>query len=329
MAGNTSVTRTYDRIFSIMRDEAIEPFLFDNVSARTSLLYCLKSKGAIKKVGGVEHLSYKILKELPTTSGYSDLEVLTPVRPDPVTRAIYEWKQLSCPVQISGRDMIKTGESAVPELLELFIQAAEISMRDAIGGSTVGIYSDGDETTLGKITGLQTHFTTSTSTGTLGNISRTNSFWQHQLQNVSSAFDTNGLNAMTTLYRTCSRYDETPDIIVVNGSTWDNYLRETTRTFSLNLPLTESDKGMIDAGFPNVRFMGATMFHDDGVPANRGYFLNSKFVNLVVREGRDAEIGDFIKSREYDDLVTYILWAGNLINTNLSRGGLLQNADTY
>ncbi len=120
--------------------------------------------------------------------------------------------------------MIKTGEGAEPELLELFIQAAEISMRDAIGGSTVGVYSDGDETTLGEITGLQNILlSTSTTTGTVGNLSRaTLAIWRHQSQNVSSAFDTNGLNAMTTLYRQCSRYDETPDIVTVTGSTWDN-----------------------------------------------------------------------------------------------------------
>lgn len=332
MAGNQSVTREFDRIFSIMRDEALEPNLFDNVSTRTSLLYCLKEKGAIKRVGGSANLSFKILKELPSTEGYSDLEALTPVRADPVTRAIYEWKQLECPIQVSGRDMIQTGDAAVPDLLELMIQAAEISMRDAIGGSSVGIYSDGTESTLNKITGLQTHLTTSTTTGTLGGLSRaTLSVWQHQLSNVSSAFDTNGLNRMTTLYRTCSRFDEVPDIIVLNGSTFDNFLAELTRSFSVNLPmqLGAGNQAMIDAGFPNVRWFGALVFHDDGVPANRGYFLNSKYVNLYVRDGRDAEITDFIKSRNYDDLVAYILWAGNLVNTNLARNGLLQNSDTY
>ncbi len=91
MAGNLSVTRTYDRIFSIMKDEALESYLFDNVSARTSLLYCLKMKERIKRIGGRPNLSFNILKELPTTSGYSDLDVLTPVRADPVTRCIYEY----------------------------------------------------------------------------------------------------------------------------------------------------------------------------------------------------------------------------------------------
>lgn len=333
MAGNTSLTRVYNRIFTIMRDEAIEPYLFDNISSRTALLYCLKEKGAIKKVGGMPHLRFNILKELPTTEGYTDLDTITPVRADPATSAIYDWKQLQCPVQVSGLDMIKTGDDAAPDLLEMFIQAAEISMRDAIGGSSVGIYSSGADSDTNKITGLQTHFPSTTTTGILGNINRaTLTAWRHQSANVSSAFDTNGLIRMRTLYRQCSRADETPDITVLNGSTWDNFNRELTSTFHVNLPLADvgaGSKGMLDAGFPNIRWYGSLLFHDDGVPENAGYMFNSDYVQLYVREGRDAEISDFIKSADKDDLAAFVFWAGNLINKNLARGGVLLNGDTY
>ena len=72
------------------------------------------------------------------------------------------------------------------------------------------------------------------------------------------------------------------------------------------------------------------MFDDDGCPADRGYFLNlAKYIRLIVRTGRNAEIGDFVKGRDKDDLVTHVLWAGNLITTNLARGGVLLNGDTY
>ncbi len=331
MAGNLSLTRTYDRIFTIMRDEAIEPYLWDNVSARTAYLYCMKAKGAIKEIGGHENLSFKILKELPTTVGYTDDGVLTPVRADPYTRAIFNWKQLAVPVQVTGLDMIRTGEGAEPELLEAFIQAAEISMRDAVGGSTLGVFSDGDETTLDEITGLQNILTTSTTTGTVGQLSRaTLAVWRHQLANVSSAFDTNGLNRMTTLYRQCTRADESPDICVVNGETWDNFLRETTRTFQTMMPgMRDPDSLMVDAGFPNVGWFGALLFPDDAVPANAGYFINSKYINILVREGRNAELGDFVKSNNRDDLVAYVFWAGNQICKGLRYNGILQNADTY
>lgn len=252
MAGNLSVTREYQRIFTIVADEA-QPILFDNVSARTALLYHLKSMGAIIKTGGKPHLRFNILKELPTAVGYSDLDTLTPVRGDPITSAIYEWKQIACPVQVSGLDMIKTPEGNEPDLIELFLQSAEIAMRDSIGGSSLGIFSSADETDLRKITGLQNMLTSSTTTGTVGNLSRaTLSTWRHQSANVSSDFSANGLARFRTLYRQCSRFDESPDTIVLTGSAMDNFEANVTSSFSVNLPLIgvgAGDQAMIDAGF--------------------------------------------------------------------------------
>lgn len=252
MAGNLSVTREYQRIFSIVADEA-EPILFDNVSSRTAFLYRCKDMGAIIKTGGKPHLRFNILKELPTAQGYTDLDVLTPVRGDPVTSAIFEWKQIAVPVQVSGLDMIKTPEGNGIDLVEMFLQSAEIAMRDAIGGSSIGLFSSAAEDDLRKITGLQNMLTTSTTTGTVGNLNRaTLSTWRHQAANVSSDFSANGLARFRTLYRQCSRFDETPDTIVLTGSTMDNFEANVVNSFSVNLPLMgigAGDERMIDAGF--------------------------------------------------------------------------------
>lgn len=333
MAGNLSLTREYNRIFTIAGDVA-EPVLFDNASTRTAFLYRLKDMGAIVRTGGKPHLRFNILKELPTAIGYTDLDTLTPVRGDPITSCIYEWKMIAVPVQVSGLDMVKTADGNEPDLILTFIESAEASLRNSIGGSSDGVFSSADETNLRAITGLQNMLTSSTTTGTVGNLSRaTLSNWRHQSGNVASAFDSNGLNIMRTLYRQCSRFDEVPDTIVLNGSTMDNFERELTATFQVNLPIMGLGGGkqtMIDAGFDNIAYKGALIFADDGVPANTGYFLNvSKYYRLFVREGRDAEIGDFIKSRDKDDLVTYVLWAGNAAMTNLGRNGILLNGDTY
>ena len=334
MAGNTSLTRTYDRIFSIVRDELSSNVIFDNVSTRTALLYAMKLMNAIEVLGGRPHLRFNIMKELPTTVGYSDLDTMTPARPDPLTSAVYEWKQLATPVQVSGLDMIKTEDNSVESLLEIFIHAAETSLRESLGGSSLGLFSSADETNVRALTGLQNILGTSTTTGTVGNISRaTQSAWQHQSANVSSAFDTNGLNRIRTLYRQCSRFDESPNVIVFNGSTMDNFERELTSTFQVNLPLMGfggGNEAMIDAGFANLRYKNSLIFADDGVPANAGYFLSlGKYLKLYVRQGRESELGDFVKAQNKDDLVAWVYFAGNQCATNLARMGILQNADTY
>lgn len=332
MAGNLSVTRQYDRIFSIVRDELASNVIFDNVSTKTALLFAMKMMGMIIPVGGMPHLRFTILKELPTTVGYTDLDTISASRADPSTSAIFEWKQLATPVQISGRDMIKTEGAGIIDLLELFMSAAEASQREAIGGSSVGIFSNADETNERAITGLQNFLTSSTTTGTVGNLSRASlSVWRHQSGNVSSDFSANGLNTFRTLYRQTHRWNENTDLIVLNGSTMDNFERDLTSTFEVQLPLgfSAGNQDMIDAGFANIRYKNALMFDDDGVPANNGYFLNSKYTKLYVREGRESEIGDFVKAQNKDDLVAWVLFAGNMCTTNLARQGILLNSDTY
>lgn len=329
MAGNLSLTREYQRIFTIVRD-IVEPVLWDNISARTKLLFRIKEMGAILKVGGRPHLRFNILKELPTTSAYSDLDVLTPARPDPWTSCSFEWKQLSTPVQVSGLDMVKTGDEAIIDLITGFLQVAEVSMRDAIGGSSVGIFSDASATDLSAFTGLQNFFTTSKTTGTVGQLSRaTLSAWRHQYGNIDNDFSGNGINRLRTIFRETSYFDDTPDTIVGTGSFVENYELNLTATFRVNFPLPTGSLGMADAGFSNISYKGAVMFDDDGCPANRAYVLNlAKYLRLIVREGRDAEIQDFVKGRNSDDLVTYVLTAGNMVTTGLRYGGLLANGDT-
>jgi hypothetical protein len=334
MAGNTSLTRTYNKVFSIMQDELASDVIFDNITTRTSLFYSYKLMNAIDKVNGRPLLRYNIMKELPTATGYSDLDTITPERGDPVTSAVYEWKQVAAPVQVSGLDMIKTGDDGVEDLLALMITAAETSLRESLGGSSIGIFSSAEESNVRAVTGLQNILGTSTTTGTVGNINRaTQTAWQHQSQNVSSAFSTNGLNRFRTLYRQCSYFDIVPNVIVLNGSTMDNYERDLTSSFIVNLPIMGISAGnemMIEAGFPNIRYKGALVFADDGVPANAGYFLNvGTYLRLVVRLGRESELGDFVKAQNKDDLVAWVYFAGNQVATGLRYMGILQNADTY
>lgn len=329
---NTSVTRTYNRIFSTVADK-VQPVLFDITSTKTSTLFRYREMGAIQEVGGRPHLRFTVLKDLSTTVGYTDNDPITPVRSDPVTSAIFEWKQLATPVLLTGLDMIKTGDEGIENLIDLFITEAAISQRDAVGGSALGIFSDADETTLTKITGLQSIFSPSTTVGLVGNINRaTESNWRHKTQDVASDFSVNGLARMETLYRQCSQFDENVDTIVCTGSMMDNFKVTVTQTFRTNLPLVgvaAGDEAMIDAGFPNIRFNGALMFDDDACPANSAYFMNLKtYMRLIVRQGRASEIGEFVKAQDRDNIATHILFAGNQVTTNLKRGGLLTNGDT-
>ena len=122
--------------------------------------------------------------------------------------------------------------------------------------------------------------------GTIGNVARSNTFWQNQTANVLGDFSANGYTQMTSLYTLCSRGNENVDTIVLTRSAFNNFLNNATRTFRLNFPLDQKagDEGLIEMGFPHAMFFGAVVIFDDSVPANQGFFLNlrKKYTHLVV-----------------------------------------------
>ena len=206
-----------------------------------------------------------------------------------------------------------------------------MSLAEALSGSTVGVFTasaDGDTT----VTGLPSLVSSTPTTGTIGNISRTNVFWQNQSANVSSDFSANGYTTMRSLYLLCSRGDEVPDTIVLTRAAFANFLNNATNTFRLNEPLSRQavDEGMVEMGFPHAMFHGAVVIFDDGVPANQGYFLNlrKKYTQLVVQEDRSFAIKGLISPADRDALTGHAIWAGNQCVTSMPRQGHLLNADT-
>jgi hypothetical protein len=316
--------------------ERISPIIADNATGRIWLIDALRRAGMDEEVPGGNELHFPVLKELQSVKAYRDLDPLDVNRADPVTIAKYELKQLAVPVQISGRDMlINSGDDVrMTNLLSLFVDSAILAVRSGLSDATTGIYSSNTESDAG-VTGLQnllTHTSNSTPTsGTAGGLNRaTYSFWRNQVANVSSDFSANGFTQMNTLYVNCSRGDERPDVIVLTRSAYINYIINLTGTISYNQPLTSSRRE-IDAAPSDVYFAGtnALLGFEDGVPANQGFFLNSKYTHFITHPQRNIEVGSFVDMRPTQDAIaTQVLWAGNFCMSNMARQGLLLNADT-
>lgn len=316
--------------------ERIAPFIADNITSRIFLLHILNESGMKQEVQGGLQLIFPVFKELPTASAYTDLDTLSVARANPTTVARYNWKQVAAPVTISGRDMVINSGSdvAITNVLTHFIEASEAAMREALDDATTGIHSTNDETSSG-VTGLQNLITSTASatptSGTAGGLDRsTFTFWRNNVVNVASTFATTGYAGMHNLYLQCTRGDETPDVIELTRSTYLNFLRNSTTNLRYNVqggPMV-GNTGLLDVGWSAVSFLGAIMGYDDNVPANVGYFLNSKYVHYVVHPQRNIELGPFVMPVSQDAITAHIYWAGNLCMSNMSRQGLLLNGDT-
>jgi len=331
---NLSLLKTWDYLATSTL-ERISPYIADNATGRIFLLHVLEENGMKSSVMGGRQLVFPVFKELSTATAYTDLDLLTVARANPTTPAIYNWKQLAVPIQVSGRDMLINSGSdvAVSNLLVTFAETAIASLREGLDDATNGIHSSNDETVAG-VTGLQnllTHTANATPTsGTAGNLDRAvYTFWRNQVSDVANAFGTSsgGYAAMHALWTLCTRGDEVPDIIELTRLTFNNYVRNATTTIRLNTPLT-SPGGVLDIGFGSVTFQTAIVGFDDYIPPDFGYFLCSKYVHWVTHPQRDVEVGSFVMTPTLDALSAHVFWAGNLCFSNMARHGVLRRGDT-
>ena len=330
-----STTVNWDSIRSLTNPKVAEK-IADNITRRIPLFYFLNKMGNKENEQGGYNYMTPVFKELQTAQAYTGTSVLNTIEADPVTTAIYERKQVTVPIVITGTKMLQNSGSnpeAIVDYLAMMVETAEESLKDGLSNQSTGIFSANGESDLG-VTGLQNIIADSTTTGTVGGLSRaTYSFWRQQTDSVATGFNTDGLASMSNLFYACVRGDESPTVIIMNRATYINFNRTLTYTNGTQSPLQFQVQGPTvkgDIAFEHTYFHGVPTMFDDYCPDQRAYFLNLKYMKLLVAGERDISMRDFITPADQDALVGRIYWAGNLICSNLARQGVLQGLpDTW
>lgn len=117
---------------------------------------------------------------------------------------------------------------------------------------------------------------------------------------------------------------ETPDLIVTTQVIMDAY-----KASLMHMKvLSSSDEKMADAGFPNVKFEGATMVADSHVPAGQMGMFNTNFLDFYVLPSRNFTFEDFRKPVNQDAMMAKIYWVGQLTCTNPRMQGILVGLPT-
>lgn len=119
--------------------------------------------------------------------------------------------------------------------------------------------------------------------GTYGGIDRgTWTFWQSKKYDFSdnsipgTPTGAQMQTAMNTLWASCTRGNDRPDLIVLDTIYWGIYMA----SLQAQQRFTSPDTGNL--GFPSLKFMDADVVLDGGIggfcPASTGFFLNTKYM---------------------------------------------------
>jgi len=298
----------------------------DAYTHNTALMFRMNDRGNKRSISGgrtiVNEISYA---ENGTFQFYSGYDTLNVSPSDVFTAAEYNWKQAATAVSWSGLEhLMNSGPEAILDLLEERITNAEGTMVDNL---STGLYSDGTGYSGKQIGGLQL-IVSDTGLGTVGGISaNTWAFWRNQVY----SFATNGAvagagtiqHAMNAMWLSVKRNRDQADLIVADNNYYTFYWE------SLQAQQRFADDKMASAGFDNLKYKQADVIADGGLggdaPANRMYFLNTKYLKLVVHKDVDmVPLGPGERAAvNQDATVKLIGWAGNITCSNRRQQGII------
>ena len=122
---------------------------------------------------------------------------------------------------------------------------------------------------------------------------------------------------MRETYFDCTRGNDVPDLLIGTQAFYENYDRE------LEGQKRYVNTNAADAGYENLAFHGATVMFDRDIVAERAYFINSNYLQLIVDPEVEFHADDFFQSENVWAMVARMFWRGNLTCSNRARQGLL------
>lgn len=296
----------------------------DNVSDHNALLRRMKKRGNIKKIDG----GYEIVRPLDyaengTYQRFSGFDTLNVSASDVLSAAKFDWTQAAIHVTASGQQLrMNSGGNRIADLAKARLKNA---IRTAANYQSIDLYSSGALTN--QMGGLA-HIVTNDGTGTVGGIvSGTYSFWQNQYYEAPSSNAVSKSNIkgyMNTLWLRCVRGTDKPDLIVSSHDFYSYYwesLQDLQRFAS-------ADRA--EAGFPELKYNTADVVFDSNsnfsTTAEKMYFLNTDYLEMVVHRDADWSQMDDKMSVNQDAVVIPLLWMGNLACSNRSLQGVFIDA---
>lgn len=287
------------------------PSLADEVVTSMALLMKMKEKGRMVSIDGGDDIRQPLTYARNASAmNYSGDETLNVAYNEKKSALVFDWKQKSIAVTITGLDEIKNSGAA--RVLSHVETEMEIAKRDMKNAFASGLYSAGTDPK--EITGARVFLSTSNS---YGGFSQSTESWLQA--KIDSSTTTLSLGKMQERWEACKEDNDKPDLITTTETLFNSF-------WSLLQPQQRfSDGDTAKAGFINLMFNTAPVLEDSYCPSGYMVFWNLKKLKLVSSTQRNfpGVMRDFEKPTNQDVRVALILWAGELVNEEPRKFGAM------
>lgn len=304
----------------------IMPTITDNIYNSNPFFFRINA-GNKKLIRGGTQIEVPLMYARFAAGGpYSGFDVLNTTPSDTVKNAAFDWRQHHVPVTVDGLTLIKTDSAeAIANFLELYFAQAQMEMAENLA---VGLWSDGS-TNPKEIDGLKGAIDDSTVLTTYGSLSRTtNTWWKSQ---VDSSTATLTLSALNSMFGSASNGGRHPTIIGSRQEQYNRFWNLLVSNQRFNAQPTASDEQLAQAGFTNLLFNGVPWVVDshvfDGPNTSNSsiVMLSEEYLWWAVSPRADFYLEDFQVPTNQDAMTAKLLWAGNLVLSNVARHGKMTN----
>jgi hypothetical protein len=306
MAAPANLTEQFDTLYSttwqLMREESV-----DNIFKATPLYYWLNSQKRVRRETGGRWIGVQLMYAKNTTVqtlGPGGVVDITPQ--DPLTTAKFDWKWLAGSViRLFAEDRMNTGMQSIMNMVNTKLKNLELSMIDkqesmgfGDGTGNGGLDFDGLGNLVSTTSGL-----------VVGGINSTTQTWWDNLRRTYVAG--NGIRKeMTTAYNTVSIGNDHPTFGLTTQNVYEMYEDTLTNVLRIQSNLFG------DAGFESLGFKGAGICFAPSCPATNFYFLNERYIEMVVETGADYVMTDWKPIPNQLDRVAQVVTMGNLVTNN-------------
>lgn len=255
---------------------------------------------------------------------YSGLDTLDTGQEKTRTRATFSVKQLYQPIVLSNIDLAQNGGEKIADLMDTEMEEAKESLRDKF---CTQLFGDGTGNGSKDLTGLVAAIDDSTNVDTYGGILRSTYTWFKA--NYTASIGSLMISDMATMFDSCKSGQDTPSIIVTTETVWSAY--EALLQPQVRFQSEASGYNSGDGGMKALSFRGVPVIADEYCTAGYMYFINEKYLNLYYMkhpkfptDKNGFIVTDMREPVNQDGQVGFILWYGNLVNSQPRRSGVLR-----
>lgn len=309
-AGNPSIDSLLATTIENRNGELVDAYTNNNGFYRW-----LKMNGRVKTLsGGTEIRRAIAYAENSNAQWYQGLDTLATAATNEFTACVFDWKQLSCAVTISGADERKN--SGKEQIIDLVTEKVSVAKGTLTNRMDTVVFGDGTGSGGKEVVGLGAFCVASPSTGTYGGIDRaTDTYWRNYASgNLGAASSTTILSFMNTADSSTRRGNDRIDLWVTADAVFNAFegaLQPLQRFQTTKLG---------EAGFEAYKYKGAEVLNDGGVGGNAPtavmFGLNTRYIELAVMSGCNmVPLNPNRYPVNQDGYVKHIAWMGALLNT--------------